>query len=139
MTKKIKRIIAIAIILTMIVSAGAFALEDASAYIVSKGGGITATGGGNMRITFSMIATGMMDKLGASAIDIYNDDGILVHTILHTDPGCSNMMTENNYSYGSSVNWEGISGESYYAIIAFYATDDTGYDYRTFVTTTVQV
>ena len=140
MKKWMKRIVAVTIALAMLSSAVAFAADArASAYISSKGGGITATGGGNMRIFFSVIATGMMDELGAYSVCIYNEDNDEEACIYYTDPGCSDMMTTNDYSWDGAVYWEGISGESYYAVITFYAKNSNGDDYRSFATLTVTV
>jgi len=140
MKKRMKHTLVVMMVLAVMLNTVVFALEDASAYIAGKGGGITALGGGNMRITFDVTATGMMDTLGASSIHIHRDsDDELMGTIRYTDPGFSNMMTTNNYSYVSSVNWQGVSGETYYAVITFYAQNDTGDDYRGFATTSVRV
>lgn len=140
MKKIIKRMVAIAILFAMMISTVAFAADArASAYISSKGGGITATGNGNMRIVFSVTATGMMDELGASSIHIYNDDDDLEDSIYYTDPGCSDMMTTDDYSWDGEVTWEGVSGERYYAVIMFYAKDSSGDDYRGYTTSTVRV
>ena len=140
MKKRFLRVLALALTLVFLCNFSALAVETrASAYIAVKSGGITPTGNGSMRVFFDLTATGMMDKLGASAIHIYTDDEELAAEIQHTDPGCSNMMTTNNYSYGSSVNWQGVSGERYYAVITFYAKNSSGDDYRSLVTTTVTV
>ena len=136
----IKRFTAITTVLLMIASTAAYAADvRASAYISSKGGGIIATGSGNMLIEFSVTATGMMDKLGASVIHIYNEDDVLEATIRYTDPGCSDMMTTSDYSWDGEVTWEGVSGEGYYAVITFYAKNSSGDDYRSFTTVTVTV
>lgn len=134
------RIVAAAMIVAAMISSVAFAADArASAYISSKAGFIIPKGNGNMIIEFSLTATGMMDELGASDIDIYKADGTFVENIQYTDPGYSNMMTTNNYSYLSSISWSGEPGESYYAIIIFYAKNSKGYDYRGLTTPTVQV
>lgn len=138
MKKKIMRIIAATMVVVTLISSVAFAADArASAYISSKGGGITAKGNGNMLIEFRVVATGMMDTLGASSIYIYTSDDTLVGTIRYTDTGYSNMMTTNNYSYSSSITWQGTPGETYYANIMFYAKNSSGYDYRGFTTTEV--
>lgn len=140
MKKKFMRIIATAMAVVVLISSVAFAADArASAFISYKGGGITALGDGDMRIVFNLTATGMMNTLGADSIYIHTADGTLVETIEYTDPGYSNMMTTNNYSYSSSITWSGDSGETYYAIIMFYAKNSSGYDYRAFTTTAVTV
>ena len=134
-----KRVIAVTMICVMAFGSAALAAERASYYISYKGGGITATGNGNMRIVFSVTATGMMDELGAYSVCICNEDDDDVACIYYTDPGCSDMMTTNDYSWDGSVNWKGVSGERYYAVITFYAKNSSGDDYRSFTTTTVTV
>lgn len=139
MKDMIKRVIAVAMVCVMVLGVAALAAEQASNYISYKGGGIAPTGNGNMRISFDVVATGMMDELGAHAVHIYSEDGSPEHSIYYTDPGCSDMMTTNDYSWDGEVTWEGVSGESYYAIIVFYAEDSTGSDTRTYITSTVRV
>ena len=140
MKKLMKPIIAIAMVFAMMVSTVAFAAEArASAYIWSKGGGITATGNGNMRISFTVMATGMMDELGAYSVCIFNEDDVEEDCIYYTDPGCSDMMTTDDYSWDGEVYWEGVSGERYYAVITFYAKNSSGDDYRSYITSEVTV
>lgn len=139
MKNMIKRVIAVAMVCVMALSVAALAAEQASDYISAKGGGIIPTGGGEMVIEFSVIATGMMDELGASSVYIYNEDDVLEDSIHCTDPGCSDMMTTDDYSWDGEVYWEGVSGERYYAVITFYAKDSTGDDYRSYTTSTVRV
>lgn len=139
MNNMLKRMIAVAMVFVMMLGLAAHAAERASNYISYKGGGIIATGNGGMVVEFSVTATGMMDELGASVIHIYNEDNDLEATIRYTDPGCSDMMTTNDYSWDGEVYWEGVSGESYYAVITFYAKNSSGYDYRGYATSTVTV
>lgn len=139
MKNMIKRVIAVAMVCVMAFGSAALAAERASYYISYKGGGITPTGGGNMRIVFSVTATGMMDELGAYSINIYNDDETWEDVIYYTDPGCSDMMTTDDYSWDGEVYWEGVSGESYYAVITFYAKNSSGDDYRSYTTSAVRV
>ncbi len=140
MKKLTIRIFAAVMVAAVLISSVALAADTrASAYISSKAGFIIPEGNGKMTIDFSLTATGMMDELGASAIYLHTADGTLVDTIEYTDPGYEDMMTTNNYSYSSSIDWSGESGESYYAIIIFYAKNSKGYDYRGLATPTVQV
>ena len=139
MKNMIKRVIAVAMACVMVLGSTVLAAERASNYISYKGGGITATGSGNMRISFNVIATGMMDELGAYSVNIYNDDDVWQEVFYYTDPGCSDMMTTNDYSWDGEVYWEGVSGERYYAVITFYAKNSSGDDYRSYTTSTVTV
>ena len=139
MKNTIKRITAIVVVCVMMFSSAVLAAERASYYISYKGGGITPTGDGNMRIVFTVTATGMMDKLGAYSVCIYNEDDVEQDCIYYTDPGCSDMMTTNDYSWDGEVYWQGVSGERYYAVITFYAKNSSGDDYRSYITSEVTV
>ena len=70
-------------------------------------------------MTFSVSASGMMDKLGASKIDLYTSSGSYVITL--SSENYSNMIKSSTSHHDSSVTYSGNSGTSYYAVITFYA------------------
>lgn len=134
---KKKRIVAaiLALILIFSLCATAFAEEImplANAYINSKTGSISRHGDGTIDIYFYVCATGKMSSLGASKIELYKADGSLMKTFYSSS--YSNMLTSNDYAYGSSVSYSGKEGESYYAVITFYASCDDGSSTATYTT-----
>ncbi len=80
-----------------------------------------------------------MTELGASAIDIYEDNRRftkLVETVYATDPGYSHMVGSGT-SHGSNITYEGTVGYKYYAEVHLTASDNTGGDTIKYASPTV--
>ena len=111
----------------------------ASKYIIARYASMYAHNPGILEIDISIIPNGFMTLLGASYIQIYEADGTYVDTIIgSTENG---LLAENTgagfdalYEYDEKV----VSGQSYYAVVAIYAGNDTGCDVKMMVTPTVE-
>lgn len=102
----------------------------ASSYIFGKYANIYAESNGKLKITFWVSSPTPMTTLGASAIDIYEDNGSstrLIDTIYATDPECSHMLGSGTY-HGSNITYEGTVGYKYYAEVHLTASNSTGGD-----------
>ena len=131
--KKAIRSFCICFIIIAMISTTAFAaapLEPDSpqknSYIFKTTVGIAALGGGEIEVDFSVTAMGKMTDVGATHVQIFNENGKCVKIYTHTDPGYSYMMGHNKYSHTASVFYQGVSGQRYYAIVTFYAGDLNG-------------
>lgn len=136
---KMKRFLSAILVLTLIFSmcSAAFAEEitpRANPYINSKSGSIARAGSGRININFLVNASDVMTTLGASKIELYKADGTWLKTFYSS--AFANMLGSNTFTYGSSVSYNGVSGESYYAVITFYASCDRGSSTSTYTTTT---
>lgn len=113
---------------------------EASDYIDSYWASVQADGGGDITINFQIVGTGCMDQIGATTIYLYEKAGSstsLVATYRYTDSQYSDaMMGYNAYWKIGSVNYDGISGRGYYAIVYFISSLNGGSDTRTYVTST---
>lgn len=137
MTKKVLCTFALILIAATLFSTFAFAAEPrASAYIANRSASITAQGGGTIKITFTITATGTMTMLGAQTIDLYDSDGY-VTTFRYTNPTYAHMMGYSDYYYGNSITYDGTSGETYYAVVSFYAGNSSGSDAKLYTTYSV--
>lgn len=137
MTSKKTRILALIFAFVCIFSTVSFAAEPrASSYIISRSAYISAQGGGDIKIIFTITATGDMTMLGAQTIDLYNSDGY-VCTFRYTNSNYSHMMGYNDYYYSNSVSYDGVSGETYYAVVSFYAGNSSGSDAKLYTTYSV--
>ena len=111
----------------------------ASDYILARYASMYVHNPGILEIDISIIPNGFMTLLGASYIQIYEADGTYVDTIIgSTENG---LLAENTgagfdalYEYDEKV----VSGQSYYAVVAIYAGNDTGCDVKMMVTPTVE-
>lgn len=139
MYKKSVRIITLVLIVALLLSTAALATENrASEYISSKIAYITSTGGGSINIYFDVIATGRMSTLGASVIKVYKSNGDMVKTFRSVFEGCEHMVASNVITYANYVTYDGVPGQSYYAVVTFYAADSTGSDSIPYTTSTEQ-
>lgn len=104
----------------------------ASAYITGVWAGAYG-GDGSIRIEFDITATGKMTSLGATSIEIINSSGRTVKTFVKsTTPS---MMGSNQTYYSSSVTYYGAtSGERYYAIVYYKASNSSGSDTTSYTT-----
>jgi hypothetical protein len=106
-----------------------FAAEiKSSRYISDCYAKVTPTGSGNLKISFQITGTGYMTDIGATKIELKTSGGTTVKTFRYTDPDYSNMMGENDVYYSSYITYSGVPGKSYYAIVTFYAGNDSGND-----------
>ena len=117
-----------ALIIIVNCSVPAHASMESNAYISRFGGQITAQGNGVVRVDFNTWGTGMMDKIGAQFIRIY-EDGQLVKTFSCYNPLYSASMIKTNYwfFYGG-VDYQGTAGKTYYAEIVHYGEKNGGSD-----------
>lgn len=126
MTKRLTKIIAIVLMLTLCLSAPAMAADARSSdYIRSVSAGASG-GSGTITVSFSITAKRSMNTLGASMIEIKKANGVTVKTF-HA-ASTSGMTTSSATSFRGSVTYSGTSGEQYYAVVYFIAKDSTGYD-----------
>lgn len=106
-----------------------------SAYIINKSGSVVPTGNGYMTIQFSILGTGIMEMIGALHISLYKSNGTLVKSYDYWN--YSSMMGYNDYVHYGTVSYHGVSGQSYYAVITFYARNSSGSGNRIYTTATV--
>ena len=105
----------------------------ASAYI--NGVWAEAVGSdGDVRVNFSISATGTMTSLGASKIQIKDSSDTIVKTFYASTSG--GMTGYSRSSYSSHVIWyDATPGAKYYAVVYFQATNSSGGDSSTYTTT----
>ena len=135
--KKISKIIAFILVLATLFSICALAAETrSSAYLLAYEGVLSRKSAGKLLIEFNVTGTGTMTAIGASIIKVYKSNGTLMKTYSYTDTGCSGMMGYNTIMHGGSLTYTGTTGQSYYCVITFYARNSSGYDSKTYVTST---
>lgn len=141
--KRIKRTIALFLVLAAILSTHAFALspEDfefsptASGQINGHTANISISPDGKVNVSFTIIASGEMLDIGVTDIYIYQNDSNGNHStaasIHHTDPEYSYIMRHNADKHNSSVSINATTGYEYHAYVFFKARNSSGTDTRT--------
>lgn len=110
------------------------AYARSSNYIYSRYADATSIGNGKITINFDITATGRMTTIGATKIEIKSSSGSTLKTYKCTDTGYEYMMGSNRTVYSSSVTYQAISGNSYYAVVYFKAGNSSGSDTATYTT-----
>lgn len=139
MIKKILRTSALLLLIVSILCTPVFAAENASLYIRRTSVGISVINSNTVDVSFSITGTSYMDQIGAAVVTFYKSDGTCVATCSYTNSSYAYMMAYNTYIHGGDVTYTGTPGESYYAVVDFYAEKSGGGDSHTMTTPTVYV
>ncbi len=123
MKKKLLSVIALVLVFVCCISVPAFAWDVRSNPVINYTYcSITDKGNGYISINFAVIAKNICSSIGASQIDLYESDGTFKKT--YYSSAYVTMLSSNEASYASSVDYPATSGKSYYADVYFYAVCD---------------
>ena len=122
MKKRLVQILSCAFALSIIIGP-VYAAADASPLITATYVSATPIGNGKVSFDFFILATNYMEDLGASVVTIWSESDGYLATFRYTDYGYEDMMGHDCIHYDSDVIFPGAPGESYYAVITFYASD----------------
>jgi hypothetical protein len=107
---------------------------NASHQIMATSASMSTSNNGNVTVAFSITGTGTMTEIGATRIEIFENDR-LVAVFLNTST--SGMMASNKTSHAGTITYRGVTGRSYRATVSLRATNDNGTDSRARQTNTV--
>lgn len=135
------KIVAVLLLAAFVFPTQAVAVDArASYYLNSYSAYVYPGGAGIIQVWFDVAGTGTMDEIGALSIRIYeSSDGTnweWVYTHKHTTT--FKMLTYNDYSYVSHVNYVGTAGKYYKAYVCFWAGKDGNGDSRYYWTSAKQ-
>lgn len=97
-----------------------------------------ASSDGQILVEFEVTGTGMMSKLGANLITLYeqrSNSWRPAKTLTASD--CPEMFMTNSRSYSEVISFDGVSGRQYYATVSVFASDANGTDYKTYTSNVV--
>lgn len=81
-----------------------------------------------------------MDKIGATAIYLYENDGTstrIAQTFQYTDLNYSHLMGFDAYYHSGNVSYTGTQGYTYYATVYFEAENSSGSGSTSYTTSIV--
>lgn len=126
MKRTLRIAICLVLVFTLVSSSVAYALTESNAYLSSWNGAVSVANDGTVTVNFGTHGTGCMDKIGASAISIY-ENGQFQRTYFATNPlYTATMMGTNDYDFYGYVTYAGTKGNTYRAYITHYAELDGG-------------
>ena len=102
-----------------------------SLYISGSDAEITTKSNGNLTISFWVSGTDIMSEVGATSIELYEDNGYssrLVKTYSASDIEYSHLMGANKVVHRSNVTYSGTVGYKYYAEVHLTAKNASGSD-----------
>lgn len=120
-----------AIMLLVSIPATAFASEvtpRASEYFGYTDVRASAIGNGKILIEISVDATHLMNEVGASSVDIYEQqtNGSYRKVFTFTKTSYPNLIVEDSFFGYVDVTYRGTPGKNYYAIVGCFAKDNAG-------------
>lgn len=124
--KRVKGFISVVLVCALFTATSIPALARASSQIDAYYMDVTSTGNGEIAIMFSVTGNGMMDRLGAESIRIFERGTYgweLADSFDEDDP---NMVGTNSPKYGNTVYFQGEPGEQYQVIVTIFAEDENG-------------
>jgi hypothetical protein len=123
----LRKIVSALLVLSILFIPAALTAEArASDYITNTAVGISKSGL-TITVDYSITGTGNMTSIGASSIVIYKNSSP-VYTFSY--PAVSALRSSNTYVHSSSVRYTGTTGNTYYAVVNFYAGNSNGSDTR---------
>ena len=126
MKRILTTIICFVLVFAMIGASSAYAAIESNAYISSFTGAVSVANDGTVTVNFGTFGTGRMDKIGASAITVY-ENGSPKTTYYYTNPNyTATMMGTDAYHFYGYVTYAGTKGNTYRAFISHYAEKDGG-------------
>lgn len=128
--KKILKSCFICLIIIAVLGTTAFAAQpvdpQSNSYIAKTTISPVAMGNGVIEFDCGITATDTMDKLGIMQIDIYKQGRIFMEGHSYTDPGYEDLMGYGKSNHNTGVSFQGEVGETYYAVVGFYAKKGNG-------------
>lgn len=131
--KKMLKSCFICLIIIAMINTAAFAAApndlaepQANSYILKTTISPVAVGDGVIEFDCAVTGTGRMEKIGISRITFYKADGTRLESHGYTEPGYEYLMDYNSAMHSVAVPFQGDAGESYYAIVFFFASKGNG-------------
>ena len=128
--KKLLKSCSICLIIVAMLGTTAFAAQPAepqsNSYILQTTVAPVALGDGVIEVDCAVVGTGRMEKIGISRITLYKADGTRLESHSYTESGYEYLMGYNKSNHNAFIPFQCVPGESYYAVVGFYAGKGNG-------------
>lgn len=130
MKQTAKRVISLFLLCLMVCSmmVTAFGATQGSDYFSAHAVDATPIGNGKIAFEFDILATHTMTELGATSIGVYRENSDGTHTLMRTynQSNTSGLYTTNSNNKYGRVDYQGVVGSEYYAVISMYCENASG-------------
>lgn len=130
-------ILTISLMSTTVAFAESQPAPQSNAYISSFDDKISAIGDGKIKVEFETWGMGTMDKVGASVVKIYDQDGWVYTFNMSNSAYTSQMIGTKTVHFYGSVTYQGVEGNTYYATVTHYAAKGSGSGTENYTTNSV--
>lgn len=120
--------------ITMCFSVPAYAMVDRANPIISYKNDSISSSGEGILISFTVFCKDVCTTLGASTVELYKEDATFLKR--YSSSAYAYMLSSNTDIYSATLSYPGSPGESYYAVMTFYAEYE-GSSYTASYTTAV--
>lgn len=124
--KRLKRILVLTLISLFCLTAFAQAATQASAQIASYAMNAGAYSTGEILIDFSITGCGIMKKIGAEKIEIYDLEHSSTNPVKTFREDDAGMSVEDFYTHVNTIHYWGIVGHRYKVVVTVFAEDYAG-------------
>lgn len=143
--KRFARCISLLVVLALVLAMPVYAVDDraieASNFFSYTRAYLAKQSGTTFHICFQVTGTGIMDKIGASYIELQcsSDDSNWDPVATYSKVNYDSMTDDNTQTHASYFTYTGVKGYYYRAYVEFYAEDDTGTGCYTYYTSSIKV
>ena len=117
----------------------AYGATQGSTYFSAHSVSATPIGNGKIAFEFDILATHTMTELGADYIKVYRENSNGTQTLMRTynQSNTSGLYTTNDNDCYGRVDYTGVVGSKYFAVISLYCTNASGTEGKTRATSVV--
>jgi hypothetical protein len=132
-------LLSLVLMLSLITGAPASAAQlRASQYFSLYTATMQATGGGNIQVSYTVVATGTADEVGATQIIVQRKNGSAwTNVTTFSSSANPSLIGTNCISHTSYVIYNGTSGQIYRAVVTMYVRIGSGSGSTNYTTNTV--
>lgn len=139
MKKTMRRFFTTMIAVVVLCAVSLSASARYSEYIMAYYAALNSDSSGNLSVYVDLHATGVMTRIGAEKVRIYEKNGTYYTCVKTFDSDdYPNMITSSNRYTKNAVSYKGTPGKYYYAVVTLVAENSSGGDTRTFTTSIIK-
>lgn len=135
--KRFVRYVSFVLVFSLLLAVPAYATGNRASSFFSYTNAYLSKGSGTtFHVSYHVIATGVMEKLGVSSIKVQESSNNSNWSTIAT---YSNLTKDNAYAHDGYITCTGTANKYYRAVVEFYAKDGTGIGTKIYTTSSITV